>query len=354
MAATTDEVVSVYLETGDYQETATRLGLGYDAVRKRIKRRFPPGSSTLVNVPDSQIKLQWLRAPKEGFSSEDIATSIREAFDGYKPPPEPSVAVSGAIQAETDLATIYPLADWHVGLLSWKKETGHNYDLKIAKQTIEAAMERLISGSPQSSQAVILGLGDLLHSDNFDGMTAKSKNVLDVDGRYPKILAAATQLILFTVDLALRKHEQVLVRILPGNHDEHSAIAVSLALGLHFANNPRVTVDDDAGRFWWWSFGKVLLGATHGDKAKMKDLPLIMAARNPEAWGKAKHRHIYTGHIHNQTALEMNGVTVESFQTPVAPDAWHVAQGYGAGRSVQSITHHKTDGEIMRQRVNII
>jgi hypothetical protein len=309
------------------------------------------GTSTLFDGEGNK-RATWLKTARDAPGPEEIASSIRQAFEDYTPP-EPSVWLSEPI-TDSDLATIYICADWHVGLLSWKKETGHNYDLKIGQSTIQTAMERLIAGTPKSGQAVVLGLGDLLHSDNYDNQTSKSKNVLDVDGRYPKILSAATQLLLYTIDLALQKHETVIVRVLPGNHDEHAAIAVSLALSLYYANNPRVSVDDDAGRFWWWSFGKVFLGATHGDKAKMKDLPLIMAARNPEAWGKAKFRHVYTGHIHQQSGIEMSGVTVESFQSPVAPDAWHVAQGYGANRSVQAINYHKADGEISRNKVNIL
>jgi hypothetical protein len=165
---------------------------------------------------------------------------------------------------------------------------------------------------------------------------------------------AAVQIIIFCIDLALQRHASVLVRILPGNHDEESAIAVALALSLYYSNNARVTVDDDPGRFWWWSFGTTFLGATHGDKAKMKDLPLVMAARNPEAWGRAKFRHLFTGHIHSQTGIEVSGVTVESFRTPAAPDAWHSQMGYGAGRSMTAITYHKTDGEIGRVRANIV
>ncbi len=303
-------------------------------------------AARLLGIPVTTLKNRLSRS-----GDAELGSQIREALDGYKPPakfpPAPKTT-------DADLATVYVCADWHVGLLSWKKETNHNYDLKIGKQTIEAAMTRLIQSTPNSKQAVVLGLGDLLHSDNYAGMTAQSKNILDVDGRWPRVLSTATQLILFTIDLALQKHESVLVRILPGNHDEQSAIAVTLAVSMYYRNNPRVTVDDDAGRFWWWAWGKVFLGATHGDKAKMKDLPLIMAARNPEAWGKTRFRSIYTGHIHTQYGIEMNGVTVESFQTPVAPDAWHVNQGYGANRSVQAITHHKDQGEIMRQKVNII
>lgn len=342
-------------QAGSKRGAARLLGVPESTFRGRLSSAERLGGvSTLYRLDgeDGAI-LEWVKtkADHRSLSPDELKQQIREALDGYIPPSHHTVAPD---RVDSDLATVYICADWHVGLLSWAKETGHNYDLKIGQKTIQTAMTRLFSTTPSASQAVILGLGDLLHSDNYDGKTARSQNILDVDGRYPKMLRAACELILFTIGLALQKHESVLVRILPGNHDEQSAIAVSLAVQMYYANEPRVTVDDDAGRFWWWSWGKVLLGATHGDKAKMKDLPLLMAARNPEAWGKAKFRHCYTGHIHTQTGIEMSGVTVESFQTPVAPDSWHVAHGYGAQRSCQAITHHKDQGEILRNKVNIV
>jgi hypothetical protein len=303
-------------------------------------------AAKLLGIPVSTIKGHLARS-----GDAEIGAQVREALESYVPP---KTFAPGPTFSDADLATIYPLADLHVGLLSWQKETGFNYDLKIGRKTIESSMTRLIAVTPSSKQAVVLGLGDLLHADNYAGMTAQSKNILDVDGRWPRVLSTATQLIIFTIDLALLKHESVLVRILPGNHDEQSAIAVTLAVACYYQNNPRVTVDDDAGRFWWWAFGKVLLGATHGDKAKMRQLPLIMASRNPEAWGKTKFRHIFSGHIHQEYGIEINGVTVESFQAPCAPDAWHTNMGYGAGRSVKAITYHKDQGEIMRHKVNIV
>jgi hypothetical protein len=350
---------------GNQSRTAVELGIPrttlinriYSARARKLIPDGPPldgyrvkGVSSLYGS-DGELKATWVKTDLDKPSVEEIASQVRAAFADYEPPPHNTPSPQ---ETDADLATVYPLADWHVGLLSWKKETGHNYDLKIGQGIIKTAMTRLVGGSPNAKQGVVLGLGDLLHSDNYEGMTARSKNILDVDGRYPRVLQAATQLIIYTVDLALQKHETILLRILPGNHDEQSALAVTLALSMFYHANPRVTVDDDAGRFWFWAWGKVLLGATHGDKAKMKDLPLIMATRNPEAWGKAKFRHIYTGHIHNEKAMEQNGVTVESFQTPVAPDSWHVAMGYGAGRSVSAVTHHKERGEVMRHKVNII
>jgi hypothetical protein len=302
-------------------------------------------AAKLLGIPVSTLKGRIARS-----GDVELGTQIREALEGYVPPkafpPAPDLV-------DADLATLYPLADLHVGLLSWQKETGFNYDLKIGRKTIETAMAKLIAVTPSSKQAVVLGLGDLLHADNYAGMTAQSKNILDVDGRWPRVLKTATEIVITTIDLALQKHEQVLVCILPGNHDEQSAIAVGLAVSMYYRNNPRVTVDDGVGRFWWWQFGKVFLGATHGDGAKMKDLPSIMARDNPEAWGKTRFRHIYTGHIHQQSGIELGGATVESLQAPCARDAWHTKMGYGAGRSVQAITYHKDRGKILRHYENI-
>lgn len=342
---------------------STQTGPDGEIQRTWVKQGKAPGGP--FNLPDNHaikgvsalldsagnVVQQWVKTREDQLSPEAIKDAIKAALAEYEGAAEPVVSPD---DTEADLATVYVLADWHVGLLAWGRETGQDYDLKIAQDTIRRSVQRLVSTTPKAGQAVILGLGDLLHSDGFDNVTPASKNRLDVDGRYPRVLRVATDLILYTIDLALRKHESVIVRILPGNHDEQSAIAVSLALSMYFSNEPRVTVDDSPGRFWWWTWGSVLLGATHGDKARMDDLPLIMATRNAEAWGKSKFRYGYTGHIHRKTGIEKSGVTVESFQTPVAPDAWHIEQGYGAARSMTAITHHKRDGEILRNKVNIL
>lgn len=361
------EAVEAVAAHGSLESAATALGLSPGALRNRyvkgvkagldeaIVHPAPQGHtvkgvSTLYG-PDGQVLTQWVKTRTDGPSLDDIIGAVRDAFAEYEPPPKLETAPD---HADADLATIIPLADFHLGLLTWGKETGTDWDLSIAQDIIRRSMHRLMQASPASSQAVILGLGDLLHSDGYAPITSRSKNNLDVDGRWPKVLKVAVELVIHAVDLALMRHDSVLVRILPGNHDDESAIAVALALGYYYSNNPRVSVDDDPSRFWWWTWGSSLLGATHGDMAKMKDLPLLMAARNPEAWGKAKFRAVYTGHIHQQTGIELSGVTVESFQTPAPPDAWATGMGYYPGRSLTAITLHRSDGEVSRVRAAII
>jgi hypothetical protein len=241
-----------------------------------------------------------------------------------------------------------------MGLLAWSKETkGGDYDIGIASETIRRDFDRLAANSPPASTAVVLGLGDNSHTDGYKNMTPQSGHFLDADGRYPRILKATIDMFMHAVEAVLPTHEQVVVRVLPGNHDPQTALSVTVALSIAYRNHPHVTVDEDPGVFWWWEWGKCLLGASHGDKAKMKDLPMLMAAMNPEAWGRTAFRHIFTGHIHHQTALEIGGVVVESFRAATAPDAYNAAR-FANGRSLRSITLHREHGEIGRQTVNII
>lgn len=143
----------------------------------------------------------------------------------------------------------------------------------------------------------------------------------------------------------MQNHEIVNVRILPGNHDDESAIAISASMALFYENQDRVQVDDSASRIWWRRFGKVALGGTHGDKIKMADLPLLMAVDRPDDWANSTNKRIYTGHIHHDRTREEGGVVVSSMRSPVAKDAYHSFSKYRSGRSVYTDTF-SLDGKL--------
>lgn len=349
------------LDGFEITQTSAQLDAGGGVEREWVKQRpahgdafeIPDGHSVagvsaLVGADGRTIQ-KWVKTKAEP-TTEDIAEIIAARLADHE---GASRFVSPPKWSDDDLLTVYPCADYHIGMLSWHRETGHSYDMDIAKETITRATGQIVAASPNSSRAIVLGLGDLMHTDNYENRTNRSGAALDVDGRYPRVLDGAVDQMIATIDLALAKHGTVDVRILPGNHDERSAIAVSLGLGMFYRNNPRVTVDRDPSRFWYYEFGSVMLAATHTDMAKLTDMPSIMAQRMPEMWGRTRFRHAYGGHVHHINQKEIGGVIVESFQTPAPADQWHHASGYGAGRSLVSITHHRKHGEIGRCKVNI-
>jgi hypothetical protein len=152
---------------------------------------------------------------------------------------------------------------------------------------------------------------------------------------------------------ALEKHAEVIVRIVKGNHDPNSSFALALALDAYFHADERVRIDLSPAVHWYLPFGKVLLGVTHGDQAKARDLPGIMAADRPELWGASTFRRWLAGHVHHDRVEEFAGATVEYFRTLAGSDAWHAGMGYRAGRDMRCIVFHREFGEVERHRVDI-
>ena len=311
------------------------------------------GVSALLNADGGEI-VKWVKTKEGQLDPLAIAEELKKAFADYKPC---AASIAAPASPAEDLLTLLPCGDWHINLLVWGEENdGENWDLKIAEKTIGEAVESAILRSPPSAECIVLGGGDLLHADNNENKTAKSGNALEVDSRYQKGLLVASKLMVRAVDACLRHHQHVTVRILPGNHDEHSSVAVAYFLLAWYRNEPRVTVDASPSLFFWYRFGQVLLGATHGHTVKIAQMPSIMAHRRAEDWGATKFRLVHGFHLHHSAkiATESNGVICEVHQAPVPKDAWHHRSGYISGRSVQAITYHKLYGEIGRVRTAIL
>lgn len=155
---------------------------------------------------------------------------------------------------------------------------------------------------------------------------------------------------------ALRRNARVIVRNLKGNHDEETAPAIAWFLRAWYRNEPRVEVDLDQSLFFYHQHGLVMLSATHGHEAKLKDMPGIMAHRRAEMWGATKFRYAHGFHVHHQSkmATEGNGVIMESHQAPIPQDSWHFGSGFLSGRSLQTVTYHRAVGEIGRVRVAML
>lgn len=310
------------------------------------------GVSTYYNANGEQ-RGQWVKTRLDNAAHAENALraftdwlATHEANGRAEPLPPPSYS-------DDDLLTVYPIGDPHFGLHSWAPETGENFNLKEAERVTYAAVDRLVTAAAASGTAILLNLGDFFHADDSRNETPGHSNRLDVDGRYMKIVQVGMRTMVACVRRLLEKHARVIVRNVPGNHDPHLALLLSVTMDAFFRNEPRVTVDLSPSLYWYYRFGKVLIGAHHGHGAKPADLPLLMAADRPEDWGMTAHRHWLTGHIHHWTGKEHPGVIVESFRTLATKDAWHAGKGYRSGRDMNVITYHREFGEIQRTRCDI-
>lgn len=309
------------------------------------------GTSTLYGR-DGAVKLQWVKSTRDADMAEqairDFITDLTEDVRGKSViPPIPPW------NRNEHLLTVYPIGDPHFGMYAWKDEAGDDFDLDIAERITNAAMDSLVEEAPAGSHALILNLGDMFHADNESNMTTRSHNALDVDTRYQRVMRIGLRSMIHCIRQARRKHSGVTFRINKGNHDEHSSFALALALDAYFANDADVTIDLSPAVHWYYRFGKVLIGSTHGDRTKAADLPGVMASDQRTAWGECAYCYWYNGHIHHDKVQEYPGVMVEYFRTLAAKDAWHAGQGYRSGRDMQAIIHHREFGEIGRHRRGI-
>lgn len=298
---------------------------------------------------------QWVKSIADESKVKQVAKAAAEAFFKDRDP-LPSVAgpwTNPSIDPDSDLLSMYVLSDLHLGMYSWAKETGDDYDCDIAARLITTAFEKLFARSPDSEYCIIAQLGDLLHSDDDTNRTKRAGNPLDVDTRYQRIAEVGLSVYRSVIDMALEKHQEVHVVNVPGNHDDITGYWLGVAIKTAYANEPRLTLDDSPGPYFYRQFGSCAFGFCHGHTAKPESLGEIMVADVPEMISSTEYRYWMTGHIHHTQVKENRICTVESFRTLAAKDSWHHGKGYRSGRDMKCIVFHKEFGEDERLTVSL-
>ena len=324
------------------------------ANRHKIDQSTPPdhiikGVSTLFDA-DGSVKLQW---HKTAVDKQELVRQTREICEALADGVKPVKATKPPKGVIKDHLTVYPMGDPHIGLYSWAKETGEDFDCDIAERNLVAATSLLTANALPTEQAVIVNLGDFFHSDNLENRTARSGHALDVDSRWPRVVRVGVRAMVSCIQAALEKHKTVHVYNVIGNHDDQSAMMLSMILEAYYRKESRVVIDDGVSAFGKFRFGKVLLGFHHGHNVKMEALPGVMASEWAEDWGQTQHRYWLTGHIHHQQSKDLPGCKVESFRTLAARDAWAASKGYLSPRDMHRITYHKDYGERGREIVPV-
>ena len=313
------------------------------------KDQMVSGYSTLYDET-GDVKLRWVKSKADQNRLQEWAEAVAESIATSIKAKKPTAAPKTNLE---DIMVTYPIGDAHFGLYSWIEETGEEWNLEKATQILTESFRILVKNSAKSKTALIANLGDWTHTDNQENRTSRSKNALDVDGRWHQLVKVASSSFVSLINIALTHHEEVHVINEIGNHDDHTAYLISLMLEAHYRNEPRVTIDTSPGVFHKYRFGKNLIAVHHGHLAKPERLYGVMTQDWREDWGECKFGYWLVGHIHHRSVIEIHGVPIESFRTLAAKDAYHHAAGYRAGRDITSITFHKEYGEVSRQVVGI-
>jgi hypothetical protein len=359
------EALNAYQLCGSFRKASKKLGIPRSTLQERYKEALKQNlkydseldiedlhaTSTLYDG-DGKLLLQWVKKKAEEQNQKILFQEGVKAFAEKLPRVKPINKPKNKL--DKDLMTCFPVGDHHLGLLVWGEENRtEDYDLKIGEDLLISAFEYLLELSC-SEYATLVFLGDFLHYDSFESVTPTSRNALDSDTRYPLMVRTAIRCIRRMIESAAATHEKVHVIIEIGNHDLSSSIFLMECLANIYEKDPRITIDTHPGHYHYFDFGNNLVGVHHGHgaKAKLKDLPLIMATDVPELWGNTKYRYIWTGHVHHDAVFDQQGCKVESFRVLPPGDAWAYNEGYRSMSDMKSITLHAKYGEIARHTVN--
>jgi hypothetical protein len=258
----------------------------------------------------------------------------------------PSPIVRSDRQSGNSLELLIP--DLHAGKFAWSRETGHaDYDTPKAIATYEKAVDAILDrAAGYKFDEILLGVGnDLLNSDDYNSQTTKG-TLVNSDTRYPKTYKAVRQMLVRTIE-KLRLIAPVKVKVIPGNHDNQSTFTLGDSLECWFHAFPDVEIDNSPNPHKFYTWGKVLLGFTHGDKGKKTDYGLWMATEQPQSFGNSLFREIHIGHTHGLKVDEKFGVRVRTFSALCPPDAWHASNMLlGNLQQAEAIVWNKEVGRI--------
>jgi hypothetical protein len=299
---------------------------------------------------EGKARGQWVKSSADQEARERMFIETIEALK--EEIPRLKALPDAVVSTNSNLCNCYVITDYHLNALSWREETGANWNVEIAERTLVEWFAQTIAMSPNAETAVLAQLSDLLHSDGLEPLTPASKHVLDVDTRFQKVVRIVIRVLRQVVDMLLAKHRRVHILMADANHDPVSQIWLREWFSVLYENEPRVTVDRTPSPYNAYEFGKVALFFHHGHKRKVSNVSEVFAAKFREVFGRTKFAYAHMGHLHHLDVKENPLMIVEQHRTLTAPDAYASRGGYIAGRDAQVITYHKEYGEVSRVKVS--
>lgn len=301
--------------------------------------------SVLVN-PDGGEIIKWLKFKAD---AEDQAAQMRAVVDAFKDELPRAEPVRAPASVRDDLLNQYTVTDLHFGMLSWREETGADYDLKIAERLLLDWFTAAIRQSPDAGTAILCQLGDLLHHDAHESVTPAHRNVLDADSRLQKMIRVVIRTMRRIVTMLLEKHDRVHVIMADANHDPAGGAWLREMFAAFYENEPRVTVDTSPSTYNVFEFGDTSLFYHHGHKRKINSIDGVFVGKFREIFGRTKHSYAHLGHLHSDEMKSApTTMKVERHETLAGPDAYAANGGWLSGRSAKVITYSKHFGEVGR------
>lgn len=249
-----------------------------------------------------------------------------------------------------------PIMDLHLGKLSWKKESGDDYDIKIAealyRKTIEDFLNNINVLGLNISQIVFPIGQDFFHFDTSKNTTTKG-TIMDTDTRWPKMYEKGVELTLWAIE-NLRAIAPVDVIYVASNHDKMMSFFLTKHIDAWFRKINTVSVNTAPYPRKYIQWGKCLIGYSHGSE-ESKRIDILMQQECPFWTNKTQQwREWHLGHLHSEYAREIGGIIIRRVSSITSRDQWHTDHGYQAVRKAQAFVWDKSLGKILTIDSNVM
>jgi len=366
----TDEQIIDCLKRGlNHSQAAEELGCSRHNIRNRKAKLIRQGLWQHGNGNDTVPEPYYVKGKSQYYDKDGKPAGVWVKSDidkekQHKMMEEAIIAMceeipkhkpSNSLPKNTlsDLLNCYVISDYHLGMMAWGEESGADWDLKIAEETLIKWFQQAIKLSPDSKTAIFCNLSDALHWDGLEAVTPANRHVLDADTRFQKVVRVCIRLFRKIIDMLLQKHEKVVMINVGGNHDPASTVWLREMFHSFYGDTDRVEVDNGADLYCCYEHGATSLFFHHGHKRKVGNIDSVFAAKYRDVFGRTKYSYAHMGHLHSVDVKETNLMLIEQHRTLAAHDAYASQGGWISGRDAKVITYHKDYGEVSRVVVGI-
>ena len=336
---------------------SARFRLKQDEIEILMQYRGIKEATDEAGVDDKDVKHGWLKTKQASLFFKNPNFKVEELNEIQKIKDEcinevkkyaPKYHAIETIKSTDTHLLVIDIADLHIGKLATAFETGEDYNSQIAVKRAKDGLQGILNKAKgfDIDKILFVAGNDILHTDNTR-RTTTSGTPQDTDGMWYDNFIMAKNLYIELLE-KLMSFAEVEVVYNPSNHDYTHGFFLMQLIEAHFSKSS-IRFNVDLKHRKAFKYGNNLIGTTHGDGAKIENLPLLLATEFPILWSETKHRYIYSHHIHHKTSKDFIGVTFETLRSPSGSDSWHSKMGYtGVPRAVEGYVHHKEFGQIAR------
>jgi len=362
-----ERALELYKEGKNYTQVAKQVAKEYNinytdnfrrVVNKWIKRRVDKGvfdECENVGIDPEKIKHYWykgkhysinVKGGNETFKYEDFKEDFIDSVKDLRP--NHIQIIRNETDEEKHCLLIDP-SDIHINKLCSAFETNEEYNSQIAVKRVKDGVAGIIKKSSgfEIDKIILIVGNDVLNTDNTKNQTTKGTQQ-DTHLKWFDAFLMAKQLYIDIIQTLVGIADLEVVYNV-SNHDEMSGFFLMDSLYSWYNEHPNISFNRSPSHRKYTTYGKNLIGTTHGDGAKQNNLPLLMCHEASQHWHECKHRYWFTHHVHHKTSKDIMSVQLESLRSPSPADSWHHKSGYQhSPLAIEGFLFHKELGQVAR------